>query len=345
MGESAFKYNLEVLKTLYPDSIKDIPHRIQTGIIKTLPLWIKGAVEIFELPLVNTQPIYLFYPKVALPFENLMRIYQYLSTKLQAPVLIIADSLPAKHRPLLVKFNMAFIYKNESVFAPILGVKLGNFKKFKKQSSVDLKIKKERLSPFALKIIAGICTKDIDPKFTLNKLYKKIKDVSPAKLSLALNELASHGILTAVGGGRTREFLVPEISHVWAKVLKLPLTPFFKEVETNYIPKNENTFVIGGEVALSHYSNLAAPKLTTIAMSTKEFKQAIQSKSSAMKPYGDFGNPSIIQIWKENPFLFSRKGLLNPVELFFSMRNHHDERIQMALDEVLKDYNLNRGTE
>ena len=274
-----------------------------------------------------------------------MRVYRQLVEKFKAPVLIIADNLPAKHRPLLVKFNIAFIYKNESVYAPELGLKFDRLKRFQENRTIRVENKKEALTPFALKLVAGVLTNQIPPEFTLKGLHEKLHqqgvDLSMTKLSLTLKELVENGLLLAGGAGPTRYFAKADVEKTWEKILNLPLAPFFREAETNYVPKNRETFCLAGETALAQYSNLAAGVTATLAMSVKEFRESYEGKRGEI-PFGDVHTPSIIQIWKEPPHLFALRGVLNPVELFFAMRNHPDERVQMSLDEMLKPYGLIR---
>jgi hypothetical protein len=283
-------------------------------------------------------------PEIA--FEHLMRIHRQLVEKLKAPVLVIADNLPSKHRPLLVKFNIAFIYKNESVYAPELGLKFDRIRRFKEDRTIKVENKKETVTPFALKVVAGLLTNQIPPEFTLKSLHEQIQregvDLSTTKLSLTLKELTENGLLLGGGAGPTRYFTRVDVEKTWEKFLALPLAPFFREAQTNHVPKNRETFCLAGETALAQYSNLAATATATIAMSVKEFRESYAGKKGEL-PFGDLYTPNIIQIWKEPPHLFAIRGVMNPIEVFFAMRNHPDERVQMALDEMIKPYGLKRG--
>jgi hypothetical protein len=210
---------------------------------------------------------------------------------------------------------------------------------------LNLKNQKEALTPFALKIVTGILTNQLPKEFNLKILNEKLLKLggifSSSKLSLALNELAHHQLLMASGAGPTRLFIQFEAQKTWERLLALPLAPFFREVNTNYIPKDQSLFCVAGENALAHFSNLAEPTTPTVAMNIKDFRQIYQEAKSKI-PTEDFGKPCVVQIWKERPQLFAIDGFLNPIDIFFSMRQHHDERVQMALDEMMKSYQLNR---
>lgn len=346
MDSPGLNQNMDALHRLYPQHIEGVAHALPRGALNGFPVWIKSAVRVFVLARLGepSEPfLYLVQPEPEVAFEHLMRIYRQLVERLKAPILIVADNIPAKHRPLLVKFNIAFIYKNESIYAPELGLKFDRLKRFQEKRAIRVENKKETLTPFALKLIAGVLTNQIPPEFRLKDLHEKLHregvDVSMTKLSLSLRELVEHGLLLARGAGPTRYFSKANVEKTWEKILALPLAPFFREAETNYVPKKRETFCLAGETALARYSNLAASATATIAMSVKEFRESYEGKKYEI-PFGDVHTSSIIQIWKEPPHLFSLRGALNPVELFFAMKNHPDERVQMALDEMLKTYGL-----
>lgn len=340
--------NIQALQSLYPQSFKGVVQPLPKAALNGLPIWVKGAVRVFVVTLLEApeEPfLYLAQPETAVAFEQLMRVYRQLIEKLKAPVLVIADNLPPKHRPLLVKFNIAFIYKNESVFAPELGLKFDRISRFKEDRIIQVENKKKTITPFALKLVAGLLTDQIPPEFTLKGLHDKIQnegvEISTTKLSLALKELVENGLILSEGAGPTRYFAKAAVEKTWEKILALPLASFFREAQANYVPKNRRTFCLAGETALAQYSNLAVKATATIAMSVKEFRESYEGKKREI-PFGEVYTPSTIQIWKEPPHIFALRGVMNPIEVFFSMRNHHDERVQMALDEMLKPYGLTR---
>ncbi len=349
MLKTNLEKNLHALQSLYPQQLEGILRPLPPDALSGLPIWIKGAVRVFALAHLGARPdpfLYLMQPDPELAFEQLMRIQRQLAERLKAPVLVIADKLPPKHRPLLVKFNIAFIYKDESVYAPELGLKFDHIRRFQEHRTIRVENKNAMLTPFALKLVAGLLTKQIPSEFTLKSLLKKIHqergETSTTKTSTTLKELTEYGLLLAVGAGPTRSFTAAKVEKFWEHLLNLPLAPFFREAQTNHIPKNRKLFCLAGETALAQYSNLAATARATIAMSVKEFRANYEGKKTEL-PFGDSHTPHTIQIWKEPPHLFAINGVMNPIEVFFAMRGHPDERVQMALDEMIRSYGLERG--
>lgn len=349
MEINVLRRNLEALKALYPGKTEGELRHLGGDVLKGLPVWIKESIQLYDFPLEGlSTPLYLVVPKENITLEHLTRVYRQLAEKLDAHLIVIADHMPPKHRPLLVKYRIPFIYKDESIFAPELGLKFGRLKKFEPKLAFDLEDKTEALNPFALKIVAGLLTNKIPQEFTHKFLHQKLSEqtkLSSSKLNPILNELAANGFLLIQGSGPTKTYTKNETQKIWEKALTTSFAPFFREVQTNYIPNARGAYSIAGETALAHYSNLASPKQTTIAMTAGEFRSVYQGKLKDTKPYGDFDKPSVVQIWKEDPHLFSFDGVMNPIEVFFSMRNHPDDRVQIALDEMLNAYGLTRNKE
>jgi hypothetical protein len=340
--------NLRALQGIYPGEIRDKPHPLPIERIKGLPIWMRENIRILEVPTQGAgEAIYLVVPKPRVAFEHLMRIYQILQEKLGPLVLIIADRMPPKHRPLLIKFRIPFIYKNESIFVPSLGVKIGNLKKFEDHSQPELASKKEELTPFALKILAGFLTNQIPQEFTQKNLLENLQDktkISASKLSPVLIELTERELLNAHGAGPTKTYTQENHQQTWEKLLSLPLAPLFREVEANYLPKPLEEYVVAGEAALASYSNLAHPNKNIIAVTTNEFRLTFQSASKKFLAQ-ESKITTLVQVWKEDPALFAIKGVQNPIEVFFALQKNPDERVQLSLDEMLEKFSLRREKE
>jgi hypothetical protein len=43
-----------------------------------------------------------------------------------------------------------------------------------------------------------------------------------------------------------------------------------------------------------------------------------------------------IEIWNYAPELFAKKGIVDPLSLFLTLKNTEDERIEMVLDNLLR---------
>jgi hypothetical protein len=338
--------NLKAIHSLYPDHPQ--VKLLDKDTLKGLPLWAKQSIDVHVVRLNAQFRIYLLTPKGNLSFDQLALIHKKVSSEIDSTLLLRADHLPAKFRPLLVRSRIPFVYKDEAIFAPELGLKFNQLKILDVPSRIETRSTEELLSPISLKITAGILTGFIDKEFTLKALYEKFIDqkikISLGKLSSSLNDLARKEILLTHGAGPRKYYTSNTRELVWAKVQEMETAPFFRSLETNHVPKEKHLYVFSGETALAHYSNLAAPNMEVIAMTAPNFNAAYQ-KEALLNVLDDLKNQSIVQIWKEDPVLFSSNNIINPIELYFSLAAHPDERIQMSLTEMLSQQGLERRKE
>ena len=281
----------------------------------------------------------LIEPKVELTFDQLLNAVRQVTGLVATPTLLIADGLNPKYRPLLVRYEVPFIYKDESIFAPELALKFSRLRSYRDRSRIEGLVAGDELHPLSVKLLAAYLSRHIQGRTTLQSLHWNLGQagatLSLAKLSQVVSELVRLEYARAIGSGPKKEFALAEPAQVWTMLLTARMAPSMRVVHDYYWPNNTEDFVLSGESALAEYSDLASPTAKTIATTPEGFRKMRVDHT----PVGDFGGPGIfIQIWKENPKVFSFNGILNPIELYFSMKNNLDERVQSSLEYMLSKY-------
>lgn len=325
---------LQAFQTLFP-TVQQDQFFLRPKNLSDFPFWLRSAADAYTLEISAKEKLHvtLIRPKGELSFDQLINIYRQVSAKTGQKTLLIADSLNPKHRPLLVKFGIPFIFKNESIFAPNLALVFDRLKSLEQKKEQKDILLKEELSPFALKLIAGHIIGELSQELTLKsilqKLPKAIKPPSRAKLSNVMNELVRAGLATSTGAGPKKTFSFLVRRKLWSALGTTRFSAVMKIIEGHYELPKRPEYVLSSESALATYSDLASPKIVTIAVSSAVYSRLSPSQSTIY-----------IQVWKSDPRLFSVKGNLNPIELYFSMRSHPDERVQLALKQMLSKYDL-----
>jgi hypothetical protein len=302
---------------------------------KNLPVWIVKSVDLYAVRLNESVRIYLFRPIKDLAFEQITNILNQIQKRLGGTTLLIADDINPRFRALFVKNNVPFIYKDKSIFAPMLGLKLFDYKKPKKIENVTVD---NEISPFELKLLAGYLTGFITLKeFNLKQLeailVKNNYQCGRSKLSLAINKLIKLGYLDVKGSGPHRLVMFKNMDEVWELLQDQIVKRFHKTVKGYYMDDVDH--IISGETALAHYSDLVEPKLRYIALTNKELK-ALEDNG---QPIGHFGEPIFMfDVLKEPAKLFAMENkYINPIELYFLLKGESDERVQLSIEQMLKD--------
>jgi hypothetical protein len=305
---------------------------------KNIPVWIVKSVDLYGVSVNESVKFYLVKPNKDLAFDQITNILNQVQKRLGGITLLIADDVNSRFRALFVKNNVPFIYKDKSIFAPALGLKLFDYKKPKDIRSVDIN---NEINPFELKLIAGYLTGFIVQEgFNLKQLGEILAyndyQCGKSKLSKAVNQLIKLGYLDVVGIGPKRMVTFKDRDDVWDQIKEENIKRIHKSVKGYYM--NNVNHIISGETALAHYSDLAKPKIKHMAITNKEFK-ALENDG---QPVGYFGESMyMLDILKEPASLFAvDKKYVNPIELYFLLRNESDERILLSIDQMLCRYNL-----
>ncbi len=322
--------HLKFLERFFP-AIKGVETHIYNG--QGLPLWINKSVQIVVFAIHSNQKVALVFLEHELEFDQIVNIQRQVQKRMNAIVVIVADNQTSKYRPLFVREGVAFIFKNETIFAPELGVRFFNSTIVKKVGS-EYEIREE-LVPFEVKLLSGYLTNFLTHKmYNLDDILKILINnnyrCSKGKISNTVRSLLKKRIVMSEGCGPNRTMSFKGKAETWQLLEESQIAKSHRLVESNY-DLGENK-ILSGETALACYSDLSAPIVKTAALTNKEF----QDLKSAEPANIDRNSPkTYIQIRKESPALFSINGCLNPVELFLDLRKNQDERIQISLDHMI----------
>ncbi|MEY4616746.1 MAG: hypothetical protein RJB66_1706 [Pseudomonadota bacterium] len=308
-----------------------------------VPIYVTQAFTLCQFGVGDPEQyeLLLLTPKRKLTFEQIMNPLRLIRRLRERAIPVLnADDVNPKFRPLLVREKIPFIYRDKTIFIPEIGLKgdIGKMMAAPINKRLGLKDAQLELKGFALKIIGGYLTDQVPEAFSQGSLFDELKDscgVSRTKFSEAIRSLVDADLLTIKGLGPNKEYRFASKQQLWERVAKIPHGKLFGIVEIENLPLSQDDYVLAGESALSNFSNLAAPNKKTIAVTSKVFKKLKQRDQLHV------GNQKVkMEVWKEDPKLFSIRENLNPIELYFSLRNDLDDRVQISLQEMLNEHDI-----
>lgn len=94
--------------------------------------------------------------------------------------------------------------------------------------------------------------------------------------------------------------------------------------------------VLAGDSALAVYTMMAEPDHQTVCM-TAERLRAFQQQAAPVELEQPEPGCLEVQIWTYDPNQFARNGAADPLSLCLSFEQNADERVEMALEKLLKD--------
>lgn len=87
--------------------------------------------------------------------------------------------------------------------------------------------------------------------------------------------------------------------------------------------------LMSGETAMGHYTMLAEPTTTVVAIDKTTAKE---NAAIMNKRYGDIK----VEVWKYSPTFLSEIGIVDKLSLYLCMRDSDDERVQLECDTLIK---------
>jgi hypothetical protein len=137
--------------------------------------------------------------------------------------------------------------------------------------------------------------------------------------------------------GRSRVLRINEDAsrqNLWEKALPCLRSPVKKRVwmqQCNYI----TPVIEAGLTALSRYSMLASPVNPVYAVGPQQWKKMKFDKRVQASPVSET-NACEIEVWSYEPLLTAENNVVDRLSLFLSLRENSDERVQSALEEMMR---------
>lgn len=243
-------------------------------------------------------------------------------------IIYVRKQLSSFNRKRLVEQKVCFIIPGNQMYLPLLGMDFReHFKRLQSQS--------ETLSPSAQLIILHALLKGQQEILRRNDLAKQY-GYSVMTISRAFSEIESLGIADVTIQGRKREMILKGTKQeVWEKSLKFLRNPVVQRLyldQSVAIPGG----IYAGLSALARYSSLAESGNTVWAISSVEGRSLTKKYQTGELSVKDL-HCNEIEVWSYDPKLFATAGMVDRLSLFISLRDDKDERVEAALEQMMKE--------
>lgn len=247
-------------------------------------------------------------------------------------VVLVFTEIAEKTRTLLLKARIPFIDYKGNLFIPDLGMSLKRIK------NVELVIE-DKLTPSEQAVLIYILL-TTEKEFIPTEI-NKITGVSVPTIYRVLKKFRSLKWIESRYGSYS---LLLSKRDIFEKASTFFISPIKSSIYLEYedigrlkdFDKANNIMKISGESALSKLSNLASHE-NVYAISSKRFEKLFESLGMNRKEVFEvnIGNMGALELWNYSPFSFNNDGIVDPISLFYSLKDNDDPRIEMELDELL----------
>ena len=255
-----------------------------------------------------------------------------LRDSLEAEVAFEFRELPAFIRQRLVQKGIAFIVPGTQMFLPFMMMDVRS--KTRNVVHAIGNVEGPLSLPAQLILLYHLQRKSLADQ-TLGKLSGQFK-YSAMTLSRAVVELTKRGICDAQREG-VRKYLrfTGYGQNLWRKALPFLRSPVVGTKAVLFEKHNTARYLHAGITGLSDYTSLADDPIPTIALTEKEWKIALKNSGITELPYLD-EQCVRVEIWGYDAKLLIEPGktAVDRLSLYLSCKDNHDERVQIALENL-----------
>jgi DNA-binding MarR family transcriptional regulator len=243
-------------------------------------------------------------------------------------VVYVTDAISSYDRKRLIEHKVPFVLPGNQMYLPFMAI---NFREYLKTR----RIKRPALRPATQLLVLHVLYQGEKLTFTPAEVASILK-VSAMTMTRAFDELAALGIgeHTVVGKNRCLRFAMNR-KELWEQVRTYLKTPVKKSVYVKGL--NLKTALCAGHTALAHWSMINEPENKTVAVSYNDWKDMAEKDRVSVIPAPERGAVEV-EIWKYPPDRFSHDGCADKISVYLSLKDSHDERVQSALDDLLRSF-------
>ncbi len=296
--------------------------------VTALPYFLSRQYDLYRLEISEVTLTAVFLKEE----ENFKRL-QFTKHMQQIPhvdmdsICIVAEVLPGYLRKRLIQAGIAFIVPDTQMFLPMLGMEARSRSRRKKPAQVA------QFSPATQVVLIHWLLGRVKGPITPLELSQQLQ-YSTMTMTRALNELESTQIGMVKRQGRSRLILFPEHHKaVWEQALPYLRNPVISTTHTTEKSLTHGGALGAGFTALSRWSMLNPPAYPQYAVNRNTWNY-LQRNGATESPIDEPGT-CLLQIWQYDPKLLGLEGSVDPFSLYLSLKVDADERVDLALEEML----------
>lgn len=241
---------------------------------------------------------------------------------------LVAEELPPHVRRRLVELGQAFVVPGRQLFWPAIG------SAETVQRPQRLRPKPvEVLGPVAQQLLIALLLRRLLPPLTIRSVAEAL-GCSAASVSQGVKELEASALVKSEMQGRERLFaLAGPPADMWRLAQPLLRTPVRQRVRILLAGLPQGVQLRAGEGALATATDMAEPVEEVFAIASRYWGK--YADAPAHIPVPDTGT-CVVELWRYPPEPTAAHGCVDPLSLYLSLRDDKDERLQLALQDLME---------
>lgn len=297
--------------------------------LSELPYFLNDAFG-FSSAQIGGAEVLLAEPKPGDRVADVAKKIASVADRLNAVVVYCSEALASYERRNLIKTKTPFIVPGNQMYLPHLGMDL-------REHFIQKRAEKlAKLSPSTqAMLIFTLLNMPTQDEWSPGDIGAAL-GYAPMTVSRAIRELKHAGLMDVVAVGRqkflrkifdpqeTWQRAVPFLSSPVAKTMHMPI-----EILKQYAPQSR----LAGYSALARWSMLAAPSTEVYAVPKGVPLPPMQD---AWRDVSEKDGMADVQLWRYETGIVAKESAVDPLSLWLSLRQDKDERVQIALEELME---------
>lgn len=306
-----------------------------------LPMYIHETFKLFNTDLFNREIILAELKREdELSIQQTEKQVQQIKNLLNQKVVVLLENVQAYNRKRLIEKGINFIVPGKQLYLPDMLIDL-------RESFIHIKTKhkNETLLPSAqFLLIYYIIHRNEQWKLEEHpfKVIAQKLGYTPMAITNAIDNLKYHELVEVRGEKEKFIRFRYDRHELWNKALEqnLLVNPVIKTVFVDEKPK-ELFLLQSNASALPEYTDLNPSRQQYYAIEKTVF-YGLQKSNALINP-NDYEGKYALEVWKYNPLtlvdeLPNDLAVVDPLSLFLSAKDSRDERIEIALNQILEKF-------
>jgi len=303
-----------------------------------LPMYISEIYNLYQATLFNIDFILIEYSDAdGFSIFQLEKHFDLLKNSLNKQVVLLADNLSSLYRKRLIEKGINFITPGKQMFLPdfLVDLREGNQNRGRKS-------KPEKLLPSSqLILLYHILHKEEKGNLEEESFTQLALKFGYTKMAItkAVDNLLYNGLCTVEGTKEKYIRFIGGRNDLWHSALPFLVNPVFKKVYVDEKPQGI-LLLRANESALPEYSDMNPSRQSYYAIERSKFYD-LQKKGRLKNPNASEGM-YCLELWKYNPAILAQgiteNDNVDPLSLYLSLQDNRDERVEMALETIIKKY-------
>lgn len=303
------------------------------------PLFISETYRLYNASLFNFN--FILVEKIDTADFSILQTekhFKLIGKTLDKRIVMLASEVTSLNRKRLIEKGINFIVPEKQLFLPDFLIDLKE--DFRKEKSVKVGL----LPSAQLIVLFRILQRNDEIKMEelSFKELAAILNYTPMAITDAAKNLKLHEVCTIVGEKEKYLRFNDNISEMWNSLVqkRLLVNPVLKKVYVDDINEAGDLFLCNNS-ALPEYTDMNPSQQKYYAIEKNKYYKLV--KKNTLLNQNDKEGKLCLEVWKYCPKVLADKlqnesMAVDPLSLYLSLKENKDERIEMALEQIIEKY-------